>query len=347
MFREILFNENVKLYEKYYKKATFKMIYHNPYHLLAEEKAENYNIYVYIYEEKEQFVILPSIKRCINDLEVFKQEDKKYFDLVTPYEYSGVLSNEYDLELFKKFYKELKQFCVSNNIIFQFIRFNPYSEEYKAAKRFQIQFIDSQNWVNCKEDALQYFQKRKARYVKAAIKNGLTCREVEKNEENIKIFYKYYIKAMDRLQARTFLYFNYEYFLNLLKCEFAKLFFVLDSLNKQILSGIIVLCDTYNKRLYHHLSFKNTEIGNIHSMEYMVYATFEWAKVHGYESMHLGGGSLKLHQFKDGCTDKRIAYYCGNIIYQPQIYQIFSDKYFEKYPEEKKSMYLPIYRSKE
>ena len=347
MFKEILLDENIELYTDYYKKATFKTIYHHPQYLLAEEKAEVYYTHLYIYEENEQFVILPSIKRRVNDIDVFSDESEEYFDLITPHEYSGVLASKYEIELFQKFYDELENYCVHNNIIFQFIRFNPYSEEYKAASRFCISVSDIQNWIDCTGDVLLHFQKRKARYVRNAIKNGIQCSEVEKDEKNIKKFYYYYYKAMKRVGAKKFLYFNYEYFTELCNKEMTKLFLVIDERTETILSGIIVLCDKREKRMYHHLSFRNGEVGNVHSMEYMMYALSEWAKKHGYASMHLGGGSASLHQFKDGCTDKRVDYFIGHIVYQPQIYQELSDKYCEKYPEERNSAFLPKYRSRE
>ena len=344
MFKEILLEGNMELYGRYFKKAVFKTIYHPPLHLSAEQKAEEYPLYLYLYEKNEDFVILPSVKRKINDIEIYRNETEEYFDLITPYEYSGVLSNKCEMELFQKFYEELESFCVHNHIIFQFIRFNPYSEEYKAATGFCMRLSDSQNWVDCTGDVLSRFQKRKARYVKSALRNGMICREAEKSSKTIELFYEYYKKAMDRLKAKRFLYFNYEYISCLCRCDFTRVFFVLDGITEQILSGIIVLCDEYHKRIYHHLSFRNEETGNVHSMEYMIYATSQWAAEHGYQFMHLGGGSDSLHRFKDECTDKRIDYYCGSIIYQPNIYQRLADNYCGKYKEEGNSSYLSIYK---
>lgn len=347
MFRELLLDENIEIYKDYYERSSFKTIYHHPMYLQAEEKAEEYPTYLYIYEQDGLFVILPSVKRKINDIDIFADEKETYFDLITPHEYSGVISNVYDINLFQVFYSQLEEFCTNHNIIFQFIRFNPYSYEYKGAAGFDIVLADQQNWVDCEDDILSHFQKRKARYVKAAMKNGIECREFEKNVENIQIFYQYYEKAMNRLAAKRFLYFNLEYFVDLCVSEFTKLFFVIDSNTQKLLSGLIVLCDADHKKIYHHLSFRNEEIGNIHSMEYMIYATAQWAKTNGYISMHLGGGSSSLHGFKDGCTDKRVEYYVGTKIHNIPKYNKLADKFCNEYPQQRKSTYLPIYRSKE
>ena len=343
MFKEILLNKNISIYEEFFNKATFKTIYHHPRYLLAEEKAENYNIYIYIYEEGDDFVVFPGVKRRINDISLYINEEERY-DLITPHEYSGVLSNKYCIELFEKFYDEMEAYCIGNKIVSCFIRFNPYSEEHRAAKNFNTILSDKQNRVECNDHVLDNFQKRKARYVKSAIKNGMELKEMEKNIYNIKTFFSYYTKAMKRLGAKSFLYFNLEYFIELCRNEFVKLFFVIDNKTQDILSGIIILCDEEKKRMYHHLSFRNSNVGKMHSMEYMIFATSKWAQEKGYREMHLGGGSESLHQFKDGCTNKRVDYYIGTKIYDSETYEKLIHKLNDKYPEYIEKIYFPKYR---
>ena len=347
MFKEVLLEDSIVLYTEYYHKALLKTIYHHPQFLLAEEKAEEYKIYLYIYEEDDSFVILPSVKRRINDITPFENLEEDYYDLITPHEYSGVISNEYNLELFEKLYEALKHHCIQNNIVFQFIRFNPYTDEYKAAKSINIRLSDRQNWVACTEEVLKSFQKRKAAYVRSAIKSGMYLQESLKTDEDIKVFLQYYTKAMDRLHAKKFLYFNYQYFEKLCKCQFTKLFFVKSKDGTEIFSGAIILCDNVNKKLYYHLVFKNYEKEKIHSMEFMIYTLSEWARKHGYSAIHLGGGSELLHRFKDSCTDKKVDYYTGSVVYNQKVYQLLTDLYCKTYPDLKDSQFLPIYRSNE
>jgi hypothetical protein len=346
-FLELPLDENIQLYREYYNKALYKTIYHHPDYLLAEEKAEDYRIYLYILDNKENFIILPSVKRRINDIDVFQDLTDEYYDLITPHEYSGVIAGNYNESGITDFYMQLELFCRNNNIIFSFIRFNPYRDENKIVKNFNVKLTDEQNWVDCTEDVLQHFQKRKARYVRSAITKGLQCIEVDKNKANIEEFFIYYQKAMERLQAKKFLYFNFEYFDMLCKCEFTKLFFVFDCEKNVIYSGIIVLCDEKHKKMYHHLSFRNIDADDIHAMEYMIYATSEWAKSNKYESMHLGGGDEQLHGFKDKCTDKRVDYYVGYKIMNNDSYQYLCDMFCQKYPEMKENSYLPLYRCRE
>lgn len=347
MLREIMLDEHLEWYEEYYRRASHKTIYHHPQFLMAEQKAEQYKTYLYVYEEQGRFAMLPSVKRRINDISAFSDIKEEFYDLITPHEYSGILADKYDLNFFKKLYIELKAYCVCHNIIFQFIRFNPYSEEYKAAESMEVSYSDSQDWVACTEDVLQHFQKRKAGYVRNAIRNGMQLIDTPKAESDIECFFSYYTKAMERLKARKFLYFNIAYFTELCKEEFVKLFLVKSSDGKEVYSGAVILCDKENKRAYYHLVFKNYEKEKVHSMEYMIFALSEWGREHGFTSLHLGGGGEQLHRFKDGCTDKRVDYFIGSAVYNRKAYQALENLFCKKYPEASGSRYLPIYRFNE
>lgn len=347
MLREIVFDEHIEWYRERYNKASCKTIYHHPQFLLAEQEAEQYRIYLYVYEEGGNFAILPSVKRKVNDIDVFSGLKEEFYDLITPHEYSGILAARYDLPFFKKLYRELAGFCLKNNIIFQFIRFTPYSEEYKAAEGIQVVYSDAQDWVECSCNVLQGFQKRKAAYVRSAIRNGLCLVDSPKEASDVTSFISYYTKAMDRLKAKKFLYFCDTYFVALCKEDFVKLFFVQSKDGSEIYSGAVILCDKENRRLYYHLVFKNYEKEKVHSMEYMIFSLAEWGREHGYESLHLGGGNERLHCFKDGCTDKRVDYYIGSAIYNKKVYQELVDLFCREYPEAAESQYLPLYRFNE
>lgn len=349
MFREILLDENIELYMDYYQRASYKTIYHHPEFLLAEEQAENYKTYLYIYEADGQFVILPSIKSRINDIEIFMNETEEYFDLVTPHEYSGVIANECSMALVSKFYQELEIFCRDNHIIFSFIRFNPYGIDCDASSGYVVMKSAEQIWIDLKEeDILEKFLKVAKRNVKNAIKNGLVCMEVEKNHENLEIFKKIYNKAMKRLEAKKFFYFSDKYFADLIEAEFIKLYFVYDERQENVLSAAIVLLDAFNKRAYYHLGCRDADNDIRGTMEYLFYHYSNCQKEKGYFCMHLGGGATEsLKKFKAKFSDKRISYFIGYKIFNDVAYRRLCQKFCEKYPEMKESSFLPLYRSKE
>lgn len=349
MLKEILLDEEVEIYKEYYNKASFKTIYHHPEFLLAEEKAENYNTYLYIYDDGENFIILPSVKRKINDVVDIGECGEVYYDLKTPHEYSGIIASIYDQNYVSIFYRELFAFCKNNNIVFSFIRFNPYSNESTAAENYKIRKSDEQIWIDCgQEDMAVQFSKSLKRNYKYALKHGLTCKKVDKNSANINIFEKIYIKAMDRLSAKKFFYFNEQYFSKLLQTDFAELYFVYDENSENVLAASIVLLDEFNKRAYYHLSCRKDGESVSGIMELLIVTFSQELKDEGYRCIHLGGGATEsLREFKARFSNKKVDYFIGYQIFDKERYQQLCDCFCERNPEMKDSSFLPLYRSKE
>jgi hypothetical protein len=348
-FIELPLDDNIELYRDYYDRALSKTVYHHPDYLLAEEKAEGYRTYLYILENEENFVILPSVKRRINDIEVFQNLTGEYYDLKTPHEYSGVIAGKYDESDIACFYKELEAFCKDNNIVFSFIRFNPYRNENELAVNYVIKKSDEQVWIGSDENLEpRVLSKSMERNLKIALKHGFSCEKVEKNSDNIKIFERLYVKAMDRLQAKNFFYFNEKYFEKILNASFSQLYFVYDKKKENVLSATIILLDEFNKKAYYHLSCRDSDNHIRGSMELLISTFSARLKEEGYSCIHLGGGATEnLKEFKARFSDKRIDYFIGYKVFDIEKYRYLCDMFCEKYPEMKESNFLPLYRSKE
>lgn len=344
-----MLNDNIDIYTEYYNKASFKTIYHDPNFLLAEEKAEENNTYLYIYDKRDWFVILPGVKRKVNDVIDICQGGETYYDLRTPHEYSGVVADVYNSEHISKFYLELCRFCKQNHIIFSFIRFNPYSDERFDATNYVVQKSDEQIWIDCvQKDITDQFSKSLKRNYKCALKHGLICTEVVKDALNINLFAGLYRKAMDRLSASKFFYFNQQYFECLLKADFTKLYFVYDENKKNVLSAAVVLLDAFNKRAYYHLSCRRGGENISGVMEILVVTFSQELKKEGYRCIHLGGGATSsLREFKARFSEQRIDYFTGHQIFDKERYQRICDIFCQKNPEMADSQFLPLYRSRE
>lgn len=349
MFEELVLSDNIEVYKFYYNHAHYKSIYHHIDYLLAEEAAENGKIYLYIYHKNEKFIILPSVKRKINDIKEFDDLKENYYDLKTPHEYSGVIAFDFNFEDIKEFYIQLGLFCKKHHIIFSFLRFNPYNEEYKAAEGYHVIKNAEQVWMNCQGGNIdEGFTRSLKRDLKIAIREQLICKEVEKNHDNRKIFEELYNKAMRRIEAKPFFYFSKIYFERLLNAKFTSLYFAYDCTNSKVLAASIVLKDTYNKRAYYHLSCRSTEKVPEGTMKLLI-AYFSYKlQMENYNCIHLGSGSTKgLQEFKARFSRDRVDYYIGYNIFDNNIYQKLSDKFKKMNPEMDDIKYFPLYRCKE
>ena len=349
MIRKLRLDDNIQTYKEYYDNARYKTIYHHPEFLVAEEKAEEYSTYLYILEEKKGFVILPAIKRKINDIEIFKGEKEECFDLVTPHEYSGVIASEYNIELIRLFYKEFADYCKNNQIIFSFIRFNPYYREHEVAENYCLIKSADQVFIDCNlEDITKDFSKSCKRNLKIAKREGLSCEKVVNTLQNRKIFLKLYSEAMDRLNAKSFFYFNEEYFRELFELDFVDVFFVYDYKKENVLAATIILKDDYNKVAYYHLSCRNTEIQVNGSMELLIETFSVELQKEGYSIVHLAGGPTEsLRLFKERFSKKRVEYYIGYSVMDKIKYMELCRIYSEKNPKYQNNGFLPLYRSHE
>lgn len=349
MIRELILCENIHLYNGYYNVAQYKTIYHHPLFLLTEESAEKYHTYFYIWEENEEFVILPSIKRRINDIDIFGDVDEEYFDLVTPHEYSGVIASNNDKKLIQTFYNEFAGFCKDNRIIFSFIRFNPYNCEHEATENYCLLKSADQVFVDCSlEDITKEFSKSCKRNLKIAKKEGLSCEKVVGSLQNRVIFQKLYSDAMDRLNAKSFFYFTDEYFEKLFGLDFVDVYFVYDCTKENVLAATIILKDYFNKTAYYHLSCRNAKVQGNGAMELLIETFSLELQKEGFSIVHLAGGPTEsLRQFKERFSEKRVEYYIGYNIVDKNTYTYLCQMYCNKYPEYQDNGFLPLYRSGE
>lgn len=347
--QELRLDENIELYRNYFKKAKYKTVYHDPDYLLAEQFAEDYPIFLYLHEIDDDFVILPSVKRRLNDLAFFKDIDEELYDLKTPHEYSGVIASLNKENIISSFYKEFFIFCKMNNIIFSFIRFNPFRNEHMLAGRFSVIKSGEQVWIDTDKDDIwencKYSFRRKIRY---AQKDELIYLNSEASTAEAGVFAELYYDSMSSLNAKPFFNFNDQYFEKLLNTTFSKLHFVNDKRGKVIASAI-TLYDEDNHIGYYHLGCRNrSDVSERGSYELLISKFSEYLKEKGAIKVHLGGApNESLLQFKRRFSDKRIDYYIGYAIFNIDKYNVLCEKFLNCYPEEKTNNFKPLYRCKE
>ena len=216
-----MLHDNLEKYSELLKKVDAYSAYHEPKFLLAEEKAEESPIKIFVYDDGEKIALLPSIKRDIGKIQGLEKFGG-YFDLKTPHEYSAVIASEASEILYKNFFNALDDYCRQNNIIFQFIRFNPYHQiDPNVAKNcgYNVILSNRQSCVTLQrplEEILKSFSSSARRNIKTAMRKNLRCEEVAPTKSNVEIFQKLYTASMDRLEAKKFFYFNKDYFENML-----------------------------------------------------------------------------------------------------------------------------------
>lgn len=333
------FQEYIKLYEQF----DVKDIYYNPYYLKAAQNAESYPIEIFLYEENGVKSLIPYVKRKINDLLIFKDLKEEFWDISTPHEYSGIITNSADNN---NFYSWLGKYCQNNNIIFEFSRFNPFLKNEKSTKSSGYNLIKCSDNVyidltNNFDDIYKSFNRSVRKNIKRANSFNLEFIEAGPTDENIKTFIEIYSESMDRLGAKDYFYFNDEYFNKLIKeCSQSKLFFISDE--NEIIAASILL--THTDKAHHHLTGCKSYALEKRPNDFMIYSLIKWCQNSNIEKLHLGGGSEQIKAFKSKFSQMRIPYYIGYKIHNKEIYDYLCSIWKKHNPDKQDIIYYPLYR---
>lgn len=339
--------DDVEKYEFHIKKCLHVTPFHSTEYLLAEMQAEDGITKIFCYEENGNFALVPEVVRKINDLPYMADLQEDMYDITAPHEYSGIVSNTSDDFLKSKLLKGILGYCNKTNIIFQFIRLNPYLKELPLIyEKNGYDVIHSREQVyvdlrNTEEQIVMGYKSNVRRNIRRAQKEGLVFRIEDKTPDNIRAFQKMYQKAMEILDAEKFLYFNDRYFHMLMECECSRLAFVRD-MEGRVLAGSILLADPHT--VYYHLGCFDREYSLKRPMNYLMHMMVLWGRGEGYRFFHLGGGGTSLMQFKEGYSALRISYYVAYRVCDADSYSAILEKWKERFPEYADQTYYPLYR---
>lgn len=349
-FRVWNLQDNVRQYEVYIEKCVNATPFHSAEYLLAEEQAEDGITRIFFYEEDGNFALVPEVVRKINQLPYFSNLEEELYDMVAPHEYGGIVSNSCEDGIKNRLLKNILEYCNENRIIFQFIRLNPYLRELPSVYResgHEVIHSNRQVYIDLcqtEEQIVRDYKSNVRRNIRRAEKEGLIFEVADKNSDNIQYFQRMYHKAMKRLEARKFLYFNDRYFMRIAAYDRSRLIFVRDT-DEKIIAGSILLLGS--DTVYYHLGCFDWEYSLKRPMNYLIHSMILWSKKEGYTTFHLAGGHKSLMQFKEGYADTRIDYYIAYIICDDAKYQEICNKWRKLFPEYANEQYYPLYRYNE
>lgn len=343
-------DDDVQKYKNYIGQCVKITPFHMAEYLIAEEYAEDGITKIFLYEEDGKFALVPEVIRSINKLTYMRKMKEVIYDMAAPHEYGGIISNSHEDVIKHKLLKHMLYYCNENNIIFQFIRINPYLRELPSIYRengYEVIYSNAQVYVDLRqseEEIIRNYRSNVRRNIKRAQKEKLLFEVVNKSPDNIDCFQQMYQQSMERLEAKKFLYFNNKYFRKMAAYDYSRLAFVKD-VDGRIAAGSILLLG--NDTVYYHLGCFDWEYSLKRPMNYLMHSMILWSKQEGYTTFHLGGGHNSLMQFKEGYSDTRIDYYIASKICNDEKYQEVCQSWKALFPEYAGVKYFPLYRYNE
>lgn len=311
--------------------------------------------HLFFYGNDKEFIIYPFIKREINNLGFMKKMNgkEKYFDIVTPYGYTGMLvksASENNNKLIKGFIEELNRYCNDNNIVSGFTRFNPVLENHKIfEKHIEICQRNHTIFVDLdKDQAILWAEmnKKTRNLIRKAEKNGISI-EMTDNREDLERFAELYLETMKKNQAHNKYFFPKHFFENTVTLLDSNISLFVAKLNNKIISAALFI-HKYDY-IHYHFSGSDKKYLKYAPNNLLIWRVILWAKEKGYKKMHLGGGSGKddnLFRFKEGFSKDKKKFCTASTIYIKDEYEklcYLKDEY-KLEDRNPKQEFFPYYR---
>lgn len=277
---------------------------------------------LFYFEKDNLRAINVVMKRDIADDIHFRDKlaPNTYFDFATPYGYGGWIIEGNGES--KQLYQDYIQWCTSNNIVSEFVRFSLFSNSIGS---YYGEIVPRTNNVvrnlNLPLDLIMKDFKQKVRKnLKRAHESGLEI-IIDEKGTYLEDFLSIYYSTMDRNSAETDYYFTKTFFenLNTLYDHFIY-FHVL--FNGKIISTELVLLD--HRNMYSFLGGTNKDYFEYRPNDYLKYEIIKWGNEKGYSNFILGGGyggDDGIYRYKKSFAPNGILkFYTGQYIFNSSTY---------------------------
>ena len=300
---------------KFYNKDTIKDVifpdtYFLPIYGEACEFSDNAEWECCLYKD----LIYVYLKRPILYNDIF------YYDLITPYGYSGYYFNNNNT--YDKFIPLFRKIAINRNYVTEVVRQNPYINinllNYDKMNFKTIYGIRINNFEDYWNNVLN--TKKRNMYTKS-IKNNLNFKLIKLSYANLKDkFLDLYNFTMDKVSAKSYYYFNENYFKTLEKIENSYLAEITNSNNKVIGCSIIFIFGNY---IHYHLSCNDNSMNCITD-----FLLINIVKELGKDKLIILGGGLSdnddLSKFKRSLSNETFTYNIYKNIINKNIYDELS-----------------------
>lgn len=315
-------------------------IFYTPEYLQIFSRYTRDSVFVFYFENDKGRIISPFIKRKI--------PFTPFFDISTPYGYSGLFVESDNKYLFiKEFYKELKVFLLDNKIISEFVRIHPHFFDRSYFQDFFILHLVTINvFIDLREEIKKIeknIRKGHMADIKRAIREGVEIK-ISREDKDIEIFHNLYIETMKRKRTSEFYFFPLWMIKELISCFKDSFIFVAFLKETPIASSLFL---GYKRFFHYFLSGSSFDYRKYRGTHLIIYEAIKFAKEKGFEVLHFGGGMKErddLFLFKSGFSNLFLPYYVYGVIHNEKVYNDLVEERRKKGPLPD-NFFFPLYRA--
>lgn len=305
------------------------------------------------YHDEEIRAINVVMKRDIEKDIGFRNKIKSesFFDIITPYGYGGFIIEGSINEInFKRLNEAYSNYCISNDIISEFVRFHPVLENSKINQGiYEVTDLGKTITIDLmsKEQIWKDLSSKNRNVIRKAIKSGVEI-YWGRSSKLISEFIPLYNATMNKDDATDYYYFDedfYESVLEDLKYNFLIFYAVYD---QKIISMSMILFG--NDNMHYHLSASDREYQSLAATNLLLYEAACWGFENGYKSFHLGGGvgskEDNLYKFKKAFNKNSKTFFSiGKKIFDQKKYDELIEIRYQESEFNNGITFFPTYRT--
>lgn len=249
------------------------------------------DILLVCFEHNNEKMCYVVIQKDISDAKEFNGRigTGQYYDWETPYGYGGPLvDTPLSEESQHIFETELIEYCTSNNIVTQFLRFHPLLKNYDILPNLiETRYLRDTIFIDTSDEniIMPNMDTKSRNMVRKAQKNGVVI--IKKDIENYNDFIPMYCETMKKNGADEYYSFKKDYYESLKRLK-DNAFILYAMYEDKPISGSIIF---YNKHFMHyHLSGSYNEYRKYSPNNLLLYEGACWAAKNKIKQFHLGGG---------------------------------------------------------
>lgn len=342
-----LTTESIEEWWNYYERVGEPGPYHRPDYLQSlagdfehtDERAE-----AFVLESGENLVYYPYIRRSLESVPFAEETDmdlSKYDDIVSSWYYGGPFTSREDEELCELFAEQFDDFCRSEHIVAEFVRFDPNERNDERFECLDPEFNRETVYVDLTKDMetiWNEFEKRNRNAIRQAQETDLEVVPTE-NHQEYEAFYDIYTNAMEAKDATDHYRFEYSFFVELLETDLSTL--LVATHDNHVVGGAMVV---HNEELAHdYLRASNPDFWDMRVNNLLCYEALMHMRDTGRKIFDFQGGRPGVFKFKKSFSPNRAEMHLGTAVHLPEVYTELTDD-AKKAGIEVDGGYFPEYR---
>lgn len=339
---EFDFNEYLKIIESFNEINPFYKIVGANLNELLEEKLQ---YFILLDEDETVLVLMPFLLRPI------RHENNVYFDVTSPYGYSGPLfSSNLSRGYLFLFWKLVDQWYIEHNVVSEFIRFSINNNHLFYSGELRSTLSNVKGKIINEKDQWNNFKQKVRNNYRRSLSNNLKIEIVSQEIEDSKIelFHSIYTQTMARINASKQYFYSLNYFKGLINLSKGKSLIAFAYYqDKAISTELILISET---TLFSYLGGTLSEYFYLRPNDFLKIEVIKWARENYMEYYILGGGKEdndSLYHYKKSFfpNDEDAIYYTGRKIINEKMYNLLNSLFnIDTAIEKGASPYFPVYR---